>query len=275
MTNPADSAEWQAYLWPSNNGSGAMLRNLFGTHDPDELTDLEYAATALRLDELRAGEVDIARTGDAVEWRAIHHHLFQDVFEWAGQYRNVEIDKSGERFLNSTAMDSYLHYALRETHEIDWAGLDRTQFVDAVAATYMKLNFAHPFREGNGRSSRAFLDRLTAEAKFECDYSRVEAAVWNEASRATMHLDYKLPTDHSPLVPVFAAITVDRAEQATVEHGDDPQLATDIARVQAVLRAQSPRSAREGLVRRGRGGSADPTIAITPPAPGLDAGPEL
>ncbi|MFF2088566.1 Fic/DOC family protein [Nocardia sp. NPDC058176] len=246
-----------------------MLRNLFGTHDPDELNDLEYAATALRLDELRAGEVDIARTGDAAEWREIHRHIFQDVFEWAGQYRNVEIDKSGERFLNSTAMDSYLHYALRETREIDWSGLDRTQFVDAAAATYMKLNFAHPFREGNGRSSRAFLDRLTGEARFECDYSRVEAAVWNEASRATMHLDYKMPTGHSPLVPVFDAITVDRAEQATVERDDDPQLAADIARVQAALRAQSPRSARSGSAPE------VPSIEVTPPMPQRDTGYEL
>ncbi len=267
-----DSPEWQAYLWPSDTDPGAVvLRNKLGTRDPEELRDLEYVETAMRQAELETGEVQIARTGDGVEWRAIHHHLFQDVYDWAGQYRTVDLNKTGEPFLTSRAMDPYLHSVLSEIRRIEWADLDREQFVDAAARAYMQLNFAHPFREGNGRSSRLFLDSLTADARFTLDYARVDAERWNEASRATMSAVYQLPTDHTPLVAVFDAITVDRDQHPCTEGEPDAQLAADVARVQKALRAQSPRSARHGL-RPGTTAAAGAPHGVTPPMPEPDIG---
>ncbi|UGT58861.1 Fic/DOC family protein [Nocardia asteroides] len=268
-----NSPEWQAYLWPSDTDPGAVvLRNKFGTRDPEELRDLEYVETAMRQAELESGEVQIARTGDGAEWRAIHHHLFQDVYDWAGQYRTVDLNKTGEPFLAARAMDPYLHSSLTQVRQVDWSSLDREQFVDAAAHAYMQLNFAHPFREGNGRSSRLFLDSLTADARFTLDYSRVDADRWNEASRATMNAVYQLPADHTPLVAVFDAITVDRDPHPGAEAEPDAQLAADIARVQKALRAQSPRPAR-AVLRPGRNTTAAAAAGeVAPAMPEHDTG---
>jgi cell filamentation protein len=270
-----DSPQWQAYLWPSDDPGATMLRNKFGTHNRDELQDLEYTMTAMRQDEIENGLVDIERTGDAAEWRAIHRHLFQDVYDWAGELRTIDLNKTGEPFLAERHLDIYLHTALSEIRAVDWADLDRDTFIDAATAAYMKLNFAHPFREGNGRSSRVFFDRLTSDARFELDYSRIEPQRWNEANRATMNMQYRIPTDHSPLVPMFDAITIDReeADQDADPDTEDLELAA-IARAQAALRAQAPRPAREAL-GRSRSATAQPPPSPPPMIPERDTGHEL
>ncbi|WP_350279871.1 hypothetical protein [Kribbella sp. HUAS MG21] len=71
------------------------LQNKFGERDKDTLKGLEYAATAERQRQLESGEADVPRTYDAAHVQAIHAHLFQDVYEWAGQRRTVELSKSG------------------------------------------------------------------------------------------------------------------------------------------------------------------------------------
>lgn len=271
-----DSPEWQSYLWPSDQDPTAtVLRNKFGTRDPGELEALEYTETAMRQIEIELGAVDIARTGDAAEWRAIHHHLFQDVYDWAGQFRTVDLNKSREPFLVERALDTYLHSTLTSIRSVEWAQTNRQQFVDEAARAYMQLNFAHPFREGNGRSSRLFLDSLVADAPFELDYSRVDADTWNTASQATMNLQYQLPTDHSPLVAVFDAITADRPAETPAEQETDEKLVADIARVQAALRAQSPRSARHALRPSSAPLAQASTTELTPPMPEPDTGYEL
>lgn len=107
MTQRFDT--WESYFYPPPHSD--TLRNLFDERDPRVLGRLEYAETFERQRELLAGEVAIARTYDAQHVRAIHRHLFQDVYPWAGEYRTVEMFKGvGRGFaeVRSGEVDRYL-----------------------------------------------------------------------------------------------------------------------------------------------------------------------
>lgn len=93
MVPKADA--WDSYFYPPPDER--TLRNLLGERDPDVLGVREYGRVARRQRELMAGDIAIPRTYDAAHVRAIHRHLFQDVYEWAGEYRTVPLFKDGPR----------------------------------------------------------------------------------------------------------------------------------------------------------------------------------
>ena len=93
---------WESYFYPEtyNPATGqGTLRNLYGERDAVALRLLEYAYTLSRARNLTYGVADVDRTFDAAHLRAIHRYLFQGVFEWAGQYRSVNMSKTSHRLL--------------------------------------------------------------------------------------------------------------------------------------------------------------------------------
>ena len=72
--------QWDDYFWPGTT----VLSNIPGITDQDQLDHYEYFRTAVREQEIHAGAVHIDRTFDAAHLTAVHQHLFQDVYEWAG-----------------------------------------------------------------------------------------------------------------------------------------------------------------------------------------------
>jgi len=141
---------WESYFYPETYDPRAgqgTLRNLFDERDPVLLRELEYAETARRQRELMSGQVVIPRTYDAGHVRAIHGHLFQDVYEWAGQYRGVNISKNVSTFANvhTGQVDRYLNDVHRLVTDAEWASLDHEGFSRASAEVFAYLNQAHPF----------------------------------------------------------------------------------------------------------------------------------
>ncbi|WP_107661158.1 Fic/DOC family protein [Nocardia suismassiliense] len=210
---PDDDGLWvDPYFLPD---TPQVLANRFGVRNADELLDLEYQATALRAIEIETGAVQLPETGDAYEWKAIHRHLFQDVYEWAGEFRTVWIGAEGDWFIDPPDLESYIAAVTDSIRGAGWAEMNRREFVQNAASTYQQLNWGHPFREGNGRSLRIFLDRLSSGAQFVLDYGRVSPGLWNSASAASHPPGYDGPFDVTPLIPVFADITVERVEPST------------------------------------------------------------
>ncbi|MBF6341624.1 Fic family protein [Nocardia abscessus] len=205
-----DTPEWaDPYLWPAEDGVRSdVLRNRYGIRDPEQLAAREYRETALRSIEIEQGRADIPATGDAAEWCAIHRHLFSNIYDWAGEFRTVRLFK-GENFefASPSVLEDYLTEASAEIREIDWPGLDLDQFVDRAARSHMLLNFAHPFREGNGRSEKLFLDRQVVSGRYELDYSQVTTKEWNWAGMWSRDTGGRKPTDHRVLLGVFRRIT--------------------------------------------------------------------
>lgn len=162
-----------------------ILRNKVGAHTRAELDRAEHdlvGARALQLvDHPVSGAYDLAHL------RAIHHHLFQDVFPFAGELRTINIYKRNdpsshffpvERFrtgatfvFDELRVDNYLR------------GRDRSRFVHGLARHFDAVNHLHPFREGNGRTQRIFFAQLAYDAGYVIDYIRISPDENVRASR--------------------------------------------------------------------------------------------
>jgi cell filamentation protein len=172
------------YLQP--NGT---LKNLHRLTDAAELRRREYQLVQDRITELISGEIVIPKTFDEAHLKAIHEHLFQDTFEWAGFMRYEPVVLEGERvqlgpilqkgesvFLPST----YIQQALAQlNHDIQTdprlRSPDATTFADGAAKILSDLNHIHPFREGNGRTQRLFIQDLALSAGHSLDFRVVSA----------------------------------------------------------------------------------------------------
>ena len=122
------------------------------------LARLEYVETSGRAQQIDNGTITIARTYDGDHMRAIQWHLFQDVYEWAGQYRRVNIFKGPGRSFGDVLtgeLDRYLHDIHQLITHTPWSQLGRHEFVDQARPCFAYVNQAHPFREGNGRTLEA------------------------------------------------------------------------------------------------------------------------
>lgn len=120
---------WESYFYPETynpqTGIGTM-RNKLDERDFFELREAEYRYTMARGFELDAGRVDIPRTFDAEHLKAIHRHLFQDVYEWAGEYRTVNMSKGpGRDFgrVDTGEVDRYLSEVHQLATSTDWGSL--------------------------------------------------------------------------------------------------------------------------------------------------------
>lgn len=203
---------WDDYF----DDSGQVLRNIPGITNPDELADFEYAATFRRSMELVRGDVVIPRTFDGDHLRAIHGHLFQDVYEWAGEYRTVGIEKPRpsftwldsrvpevEHFLPSGFMDQATHSITQSIKETPWRRLAPVETAAALADVYADVNYAHIAREGNGRVTRIFMRELADHAGYNItgpqpDFrtfitATVEANRGNRAQMADLYLERMQP----------------------------------------------------------------------------------
>ena len=142
------------------------IKNKLGLTDAIELAHTEERLTKKRALELYDGKIlDQFPVGTFAGLKSIHRYLFQDVYEFAGQLRTVNIAKEHFRF----APVLYLEAAL---HNIDKMPQDTYEH---IIEKYIEMNVAHPFREGNGRSTRIWLDCiLKKELGMVIDWSQVD-----------------------------------------------------------------------------------------------------
>ena len=155
------------------------LGNKLGLTDAIELAHVEERLTKKRALELYDKKIlDQYEVGTFAGLQQIHGYLFQDVYEFAGKMRTVNIAKGNFRF----APVLYLDEALKS---IDKMPQDT---FEAIVEKYVEMNVAHPFREGNGRSTRIWLDNiLRREIGRVIDWSMVDKE------------DYLLAMERSPV----------------------------------------------------------------------------
>lgn len=157
------------------------LKNKLGLRDPIRLESFELEMTALR-----AGERFPLGKFDALHYRRIHHHLFQDVYGWAGKYRTVRTSKAGNMFCFPEHIKTSMDRLFRGVTTGGSLPIDSVdQYVSAVANFLADLNAIHPFREGNGRSQLAFIAMLGVRTGIEFDFSRVDRKTFMPAMIAS------------------------------------------------------------------------------------------
>ncbi|MFZ2964438.1 MAG: Fic family protein [Rhodoglobus sp.] len=163
-----------------------LLRNLVGARTQSALDAAEGALVFARAVQLVNHPV--RPTGDLDEFRAIHRHLFQDVYDWAGKTRTVDIRKNvdgAEVFLPVSMIDRATMFAAEELRRDNMlSGMNRDQFIDRLSYHYDQWNYVHPWREGNGRCQRVFWSRVASDAGWNLDWRPVQGAVNDAACRA-------------------------------------------------------------------------------------------
>ena len=138
-----------------------LLRNLANIENEKVLLVFESLKVSKRVEELLEKPVKIKNSNWLLK---IHHHLFQDVYEWAGQVRTVNISKDGKPFFNGERL--YIGFQYIDTLISEYRKLKKTNKVEIakkLAEILDNVNYLHPFREGNGRTQREFLRLLALE----------------------------------------------------------------------------------------------------------------
>ncbi len=158
------------------------LENKFGLTSSADLAREEEFVSKKRAVELFENSVlDSLPAGKFSTLQAIHKYLFEDIYDFAGELRTVNIAKGNFRF----APLLYLQAALESIDKMPQASFDE------IIEKYVEMNIAHPFREGNGRSTRIWLDHiLKNEIGKVIDWSKVDKE------------DYLLAMERSPIKDV-------------------------------------------------------------------------
>jgi cell filamentation protein len=177
--------------------SDYVLKNKLRATTHDELQHLETPLVAARDSGIRAG-LGPSGNFDAEHLKAIHRHLFQDVYEWAGHTRNEVVQlsdgtfatepfmrKGDTSFMAGPAILTALDEITRSLQERDYLrGLPRQEFAHRAADIMAEINGIHAFREGNGRTQRVFIEELARQAGHPLDFSVVSHERMIEASIA-------------------------------------------------------------------------------------------
>jgi cell filamentation protein len=121
---------------------------------------------------------------DLKHLRSIHRHLFQDVYEWAGEVRTVEISKGDSQFQFRQYIETGMADVYRRLSSSNFLeGFERTTFAARAAAIIRDVNYVHPFRDGNGRTQLQYLKPLSIRAGHPIDLTKIDATGWIEASK--------------------------------------------------------------------------------------------
>ncbi len=159
-----------------------MIENKLGVTDSAELAREEERISKSKVMQLfESGNLDTWEAGTYETLAKIHQHLFEDIYEFAGKIRKVNIAKGNFRFVPLL----YLESALKKVENMPQSTFNE------IVEKYVEMNIAHPFREGNGRSTRIWLDLiLKKELQVVVDWSKIDKQ------------DYLLAMERSPIKDV-------------------------------------------------------------------------
>jgi cell filamentation protein len=164
-----------------------VLRNRLGIVDRERLHNVEADLTLVALADLG---IRILPGGyDLEHLRAFHREIFGDLYPWAGEIRVVRIART-DSFCLPQHIAAYSAEVFAElAKERHLRGLSRESFVDRLTHYLAEVNAIHPFREGNGRTQRAFFRQLSYEAGWHIDWSNLDPQENDRASMASLRGD--------------------------------------------------------------------------------------
>jgi cell filamentation protein len=164
---------------------GDTVKNKLGATSHEQLEEFEADPVRRRIFEIESG---LGPSGqfDSTHLKALHHYIFQDVFEWAGHTRDEQVRLSdgsiatepimrkavGKPFLSGPLIPSALDGIATKIREAGYLrDLPRNDFSERAADIMSELNAIHPFREGNGRTQRVFFEQLAQAAGHDLDFT--------------------------------------------------------------------------------------------------------
>ena len=177
------------------------LKNKLNIDDAVELARIEEKISKQKALKIWSdGSFDQMNAGTFEALSLIHRTLFEDIYDFAGKIRNVNISKGNFRFASAL----YLNEAVNNIEKMPQSSFDE------IIAKYVEMNVAHPFREGNGRSMRIWLDQmLKSELNKVVDWSKVDKNEYLQAMERN-------PINDSEIKKLLAAALTDRVEDREI-----------------------------------------------------------
>lgn len=181
-----------------------VLRNRLGIADERRLEAAEASLVAWRSYELSqkplAGDFDLAHL------QAIHRHLFGDVYDWAGEIRTIDLSKGNTYFAHHAHIVSATRLIFENLKkERYFRGLNADAFSERAAYYWGEINALHPFREGNGRAQRDFINHLAWANGYTIDWRAINPHELMQASIESFHCG-----DATPLADLIKVNLQDR-----------------------------------------------------------------
>lgn len=141
------------YTYPNSS----VLINKWNLRDAIEVSNKEFELVGMRLLELEITPIEVQSVSDILE---IHAYLFQDMYEWAGKFREVNISKSNSAFMPIQAFNQSIIYMNSLIANYYQTAQTQEDVISQLASILDNLNYFHPFREGNGRTQREVVRSL-------------------------------------------------------------------------------------------------------------------
>ena len=151
----------------------SCLINKFDIKDEVILKELETTITLNKITEYSLNP--LYDSFDVQHYKNIHRYLFGDIYDWAGEYRTVDMSKKGTIFAEAENVEKLMSNCFKRLNDKNlFQGLKFDEFVDEFVDFYCVTNMIHPFREGNGRTQRLFLTQLINKNGYDIDFSEID-----------------------------------------------------------------------------------------------------
>ena len=159
------------------------LINKMDIRDEAILSTVEAEITAAKSAIL--SEIPFKQGFSFDDYKAIHRFLFEDLYDWAGNVRTIDISKKGTVFTSADNIENQGKCIFERLRAKNYfLNLDFENFISNIVDLYCVTNMLHPFREGNGRTQRVFLRQLIRYNGYDIDFSEIDP---DELMIATIH----------------------------------------------------------------------------------------
>lgn len=150
-----------------------VLINKFGIRQQQKLDEVEALIVSAKIVEYEMSPFLDPFSFDY--YKRLHAFLFDQLYDWAGKLRDVDMSKQHTRFCPSKEIEELADRMFARAAGMDYfQGLDRPSFLQEITDFYNGINYLHPFREGNGRTQRVFFRELARRAGYSLDYSLID-----------------------------------------------------------------------------------------------------
>lgn len=159
------------------------LINKFNIQNEEQLAKVEASITLAKTAELERNP--ICTSFNFEHYQKIHQYLFEDLYEWEGQIRTVDISKKGTNFTSARNIKTVAEACFSRLKSCNYfKDLEFENFIENLVDFYCTTNILHPFREGNGRTQRVFISQLIRSCGYDINFSEIDT---DELMIATIH----------------------------------------------------------------------------------------
>lgn len=152
----------------------SVLVNKLGIQDQPQLDENETLIVGVK--SLQFELAPFPEPLDFSYYKCLHRFLFDELYEWAGTVRSINLSKQHTHFCPADEIESLAGQMFGRAENMNFfCGLPREDFVAELTDFYASVNYLHPFREGNGRTQRLYFRQLAQRAGYKLDFSAVDS----------------------------------------------------------------------------------------------------